>query len=161
MRDNAREKGAKIIEEIAVRELIQPDATVAGVIGAGKDGETREFRAPISIDAAGRDAFAVTCNGWKVRDPMLNKIAIWTYYKGSLRDSGIDEGATTVAYLPGKGWFWYIPLADDIVSVGIVAEKIIYTKTPTICRYLSARSRKERLDREAPCRRPAVRTFIA
>jgi flavin-dependent dehydrogenase len=29
----------------------------------------------------------------------------------------------TVAYLPEKGWFWYIPLADDIVSVGIVAEK--------------------------------------
>ena len=123
MLDNAREKGAEIIEEITVRELIQPDAAVAGVIGVGKDGETCEFRAPITIDATGRDAFAVTRNGWKVRDPMLNKIAIWTYYKGSLRDSGIDEGATTVAYLPGKGWFWYIPLANDIVSVGIVAEK--------------------------------------
>ena len=35
----------------------------------------------------------------------------------------MDEGATTVAYVPEKGWFWYIPLAGDIVSVGIVAEK--------------------------------------
>jgi flavin-dependent dehydrogenase len=57
-----------------------------------------------------------------VRDPELNKIAIWTYYKGAKRDCGYDEGATTVAYIPNKGWFWYIPLADDIVSVGVVAE---------------------------------------
>jgi len=121
--DNAREKGAEVIEEITARELIQQDGVVAGVKAASKDGETHEFRAPITIDATGRDAFAVTRNGWKVRDPYLNKIAVWTYYKGALRDPGLDEGATTVAYVPEKGWFWYIPLADDIVSVGVVAEK--------------------------------------
>jgi flavin-dependent dehydrogenase len=121
--DNAREKGAEVIEEITARELIQPDGAVAGVKAVAKDGETREFRASVTIDATGRDAFAVTRNGWKVRDPYLNKIAVWTYYKGALRDPGLDEGATTVAYVPEKGWFWYIPLADDIVSVGVVAEK--------------------------------------
>lgn len=82
-----------------------------------------EFRAPITLDATGRDAFTVTRQGWKVRDPYLNKIAIWTYYRGAMRDAGVDEGATTVAYVPDKGWFWYIPLAGDVVSVGIVAEK--------------------------------------
>jgi flavin-dependent dehydrogenase len=121
--DNAREKGAEAIEEITVRELIQPNGTVTGVRAVTKDGATREFHAPITIDATGRDAFAVTRNGWKVRDPYLNKIAVWTYYKGALRDPGIDEGATTVAYVPEKGWFWYIPLANDVVSVGVVAEK--------------------------------------
>ena len=121
--DNAREKGAEVIEEITARELIQSHGAVAGVRAVAKDGETREYRAPVTIDATGRDAFAVTRNGWKVRDPYLNKIAVWTYYKGALRDPGLDEGATTVAYVPEKGWFWYIPLADDVVSVGVVAEK--------------------------------------
>jgi len=121
--DNAREKGAEVIEEITVRELIRPGNAVTGVRAIGKDGDTREFHAPVTIDATGREAFAVTRNGWKVRDKALNKIAIWTYYKGALRDPGIDEGATTIAYLPGKGWFWYIPLANDTMSVGIVAEK--------------------------------------
>jgi len=120
--DNARERGAEVIEEITARELIRPDGAVTGVRAVTREGGTREFRAPATIDATGRDAFAVTRNGWKVRDPLLNKIAIWTYYKGALRDPGIDEGATTVAYLPDKGWFWYIPLADDVVSVGVVAE---------------------------------------
>jgi flavin-dependent dehydrogenase len=40
-----------------------------------------------------------------------------------MRDAGVDEGATTIAYVPEKGWFWYIPLANDVVSVGVVAEK--------------------------------------
>ncbi len=121
--DNAREKGAEVIEEIAVRELIQIDGAVRGVKAVTASGETREFHAPVTIDATGRDAFSIARNGWKVRDPQLNKIAIWTYYRGALRDAGIDEGATTVAYVPEKGWFWYIPLANDIVSVGVVAEK--------------------------------------
>jgi flavin-dependent dehydrogenase len=121
--DNARAKGAVVREETMVRQMIQDNGAVTGVRAVGKNGETLEFHAPITIDASGRDTFAVTRNEWKVRDPYLNKIAVWTYYKGALRDPGVDEGATTIAYLPGKGWFWYIPLPDDIVSVGAVAEK--------------------------------------
>ena len=59
-----------------------------------------------------------------------------------MRDPGIDEGATTVAYVPEKGWFWYIPLADDVVSVGVVAEQTISTGTrATWPRFFIARSR--------------------
>jgi flavin-dependent dehydrogenase len=121
--DNAREKGAEVREETTVRELIHDGGAVVGVKAVAKNGEALEFRAPVTIDATGRDAFSVSRNGWKVRDPQLNKIAIWTYYKGALRDPGVDEGATTVAYVPEKGWFWYIPLPEDVVSVGIVAEQ--------------------------------------
>ena len=39
------------------------------------------------------------------------------------RDPGVDEGATTIAYIRGKGWFWYVPLANDVVSVGVVADR--------------------------------------
>lgn len=121
--DNARERGAEVLEEITARELIRESGRVVGVTATSAAGETREFRAPMTIDATGRDAFAVGRNGWKIRDPKLNKIAVWTYYKGAMRDPGVDEGATTVAYVPEKGWFWYIPLAGDLVSVGVVAEK--------------------------------------
>jgi len=121
--DNARTKGAEVLEEITVRDMIQENGAVTGVTAAGADGAVQEFRAPVTIDATGRDALSLARNGWKVRDPYLNKISIWTYYKGALRDPGLDEGATTVAYLPEKGWFWYVPLPGDMVSVGAVAEK--------------------------------------
>ena len=78
-----------------------------------------------------------------VRDPKLKKVALWTYFKGAMRDPGLDEGATTVAYLPNKGWFWYIPLSGDTVSVGIVAEKIIFltARRKITPRFLTGKSR--------------------
>lgn len=121
---NALSKGAALSAETKAVRLIKDDARViGGVVAVGPDGEETEFRAPVTIDASGRDNFAVAKQGWRVRDPMLNKVALWTYFKGAKRDEGLDEGATTVAYLPDKGWFWYIPLPDDVVSVGIVGER--------------------------------------
>jgi flavin-dependent dehydrogenase len=148
--DNARERGAEVIEEITVKELIWSptprrdglhgsltgardgkagDACnsslrnrVVGVRAQKKSGERVEFRAPITLDCTGKEAFTAVRHGWRVKDPYLNKVAVWTYYKGSKREPGIDEGQTTVAYVPDKGWFWHIPQHNDMVSVGVVAE---------------------------------------
>ena len=120
--DNAVKKGALAMQETLAKKLLREGGRVIGVEARMRDGSSRSFHAPITIDCSGRDGFALKRNGWLVRDPKLNKISIWTYYRGGLRDEGYDKGATTVAYLPQKGWFWYIPLRDDVVSVGITAE---------------------------------------
>jgi flavin-dependent dehydrogenase len=120
--ENARAKGAEVREETTVTELIQEGRSTVGVRARSKNGEPWEFRAPMTLDCSGRDAFAPTRLSWRIRDPKLNKVAVWTYYHGALRDPGIDEGATTVAYVPEKGWFWYIPQHRNMVSVGVVAE---------------------------------------
>lgn len=119
---DARAKGATVIEEIAVKRLIEEDGRVVGVEAQDKDGARVEYRAPITLDCTGKESFTAVRNGWRIKDPKLNKVAVWTYYKGAKRDKGIDEGATTVAFVPDKGWFWYIPQHNDMVSVGVVAE---------------------------------------
>jgi flavin-dependent dehydrogenase len=120
--DNAREKGALVKEETTVKELIWDGSRVVGVRAQTKDGPVTEYRAPITLDCTGKEAFTAVRNHWRIKDPYLNKIAVWTYYKGAKRDEGIDAGATTVAYVPEKGWFWYIPQHNDMISVGVVAE---------------------------------------
>lgn len=120
--DNARTKGATVVEEVTVSSLLRDGDRVAGVRAQHKDGRQVEYRAPITLDCTGKESFSAVRNGWRVADPYLRKIAVWTYYKGALRDKGIDEGATTVAMVPEKGWFWYIPQHDNMVSVGVVAE---------------------------------------
>ena len=120
--DNAREKGAEVREETIVKRLISEDGCVLGVEAADRTGKSYDVHATITLDCTGKEAFASTRRGWRVSDPFLNKIAVWTYYKGSKRETGIDEGTTTVAYVPCKGWFWHIPQHDDRVSIGVVAE---------------------------------------
>ena len=122
--DNARRKGAEVREQTRVTHTIKDDGgRTIGVEAVGSDGAAFEVFAPMTIDCSGREQVATAREGWRIKDPWLNKLAVWTYWRGAKRDPGIDEGNTTVAYLPERGWFWYIPLKNDIVSVGIVAEK--------------------------------------
>ena len=125
---NARSKGAEVREEMTVVELLKDGPNYVGVKARDKSGAVQEFRAPMTLDCSGRDSFAASRNDWRVRDPKLNKVAAWTYYKGAKRDPGIDEGATTVAYVPQKGWFWYIPQHNDMISVGVVADGSYLTR---------------------------------
>ncbi len=121
--DKARQNGASVWEETKAKALLKSEERIQGIRVESAEFGSQELFAPIVVDASGRDCFAALKQNWMVRDPKLKKVALWTYFKGALRDPGLDEGATTVAYLPNKGWFWYIPLSGDMVSVGIVAEK--------------------------------------
>jgi flavin-dependent dehydrogenase len=106
-----------------LRFIQDKSGTVTGVVAEDVEGRTTELCAPITIDCTGRDALWASKQNLRQRDPKLKKIALWTYYRGAKRDPGLDAGSTTVAYIPNKGWFWYIPLKNDITSVGIVAER--------------------------------------
>ena len=124
--DNARVKGAEVMHEITVKELlwetakspirssrcesalIDSDARqpvkerdpsgltstatkrVVGVRAQKKSGELVEFRAPITLDCTGKESFAAVRNGWRQKDPFLNKVAVWTYYQGSRRETDIN-----------------------------------------------------------------------
>lgn len=121
--DNAIKKGAMVEYQTAAKSLIHEGERVVGVEVQSERGEKRAIHAKLVIDASGRDMFTLSRNDWRRRDPQLNKISLWTYFKGAKRDPGIDAGATTVASVPDKGWFWYIPLSGDVVSVGLVGER--------------------------------------
>lgn len=121
--DNARDKGAQVRQGVTVRDVLMEGNRVVGVRADQQDGARGvEIRAKVVVDASGRDSLLSRKFSWKDRDADLNKIAVWSYFKGARRDPGVDEGATTVAYVPHKGWFWYIPQHSDIVSVGVVGE---------------------------------------
>lgn len=121
--DNARKKGVEVRQGWTVRELLMEGTRAVGVRADVTDGQKNiELRAKVVVDATGRDSLLSRKFQWKDKDPDLNKIAVWSYYEGAKRDPGLDEGATTVAYVPQKGWFWYIPMHSNIVSVGVVGE---------------------------------------
>jgi flavin-dependent dehydrogenase len=87
-----------------------------------EDGTEREVLADVVVDASGQSSMISNRLKLKTVDPALKKGALWTYFEGAYRDTGRDEGATLVLQTKGKkGWFWYIPLHNNIMSVGVVA----------------------------------------
>jgi flavin-dependent dehydrogenase len=105
------------------------------------------------VDASGQSSLIASKFKLRVVDPDLKKGSVWTYWKGAQRDPGIDSGATIVLQTQKKnGWFWYIPLHDDITSVGVVSDfeylfkdrgshAAIYHSEVELCPALQARLR--------------------
>ncbi len=118
--DKARQQGVDVFEGTTVVDAIVDGSATVGVLA--EQGTSLEFRAPITIDASGREGFFMRRNGWRKGEKHLNRVAIWAYFEGAVRDTGRDEGATTIARLPQDGWFWFIPLHEDRSSVGVVAK---------------------------------------
>jgi flavin-dependent dehydrogenase len=122
MLENAREHGVMAHEGVRVLDVLFEGDRAVGVKIRADDGSTRDVRAKVVVDASGQAGLIQNRLRLRIWDPILNKGAVWTYWKGAFRDQGRDEGATMVLQTASKnGWFWYIPQHNDIVSVGVVA----------------------------------------
>jgi flavin-dependent dehydrogenase len=119
---NAAEQGVEVHEETRVLEVLFEGQRAVGVKIQRKDGAPEEVRASVVVDASGQSTMLQNRLKLRVWDPVLNKGAVWTYWENAYRDTGRDEGATIVIQTPNKkGWWWYIPLHNNTVSLGVVA----------------------------------------
>ncbi len=121
--DNARENGVELHMATKIERVIFENGQAIGVRVKASDGEPYEVRSKIVVDASGRRTIIGSQLGLKEDVPGLTKASLWSYYRGGKRLEGIDAGETTVFMIPERGWFWYIPLPEDMVSVGVVASQ--------------------------------------
>jgi len=121
--DNAAAKGADCFDQTRVREVLFDGDKAVGVRLEAQDGSQREVASRVVVDATGQQSFLASRLGLRVDNEKLKKAAIWGYYRGAKRDPGEHGGATIIMHTEGKqSWFWYIPLSDDITSIGVVAD---------------------------------------
>ena len=118
--DNARQSGVEVRTATSVEAVRFEDARAVGVSTRSARADLCEIDSRVVIDASGQATVIGSQLG--LRDPVygLEKGSLWGYYKNGKRLDGIDAGETTIFTLARGGWFWYIPLPNDIVSVGIV-----------------------------------------
>lgn len=120
--ENAEAAGAEVRQETRVVDVLFEDERAVGVRCQGPDAVQQEITSQVVVDASGQSTLIANKLKLKRSDPLLKKASIWTYYEAALRDPGIDEGATIILHTQAKqGWFWYIPLHQDQVSVGVVS----------------------------------------
>jgi flavin-dependent dehydrogenase len=122
--EHAAEQGATVYQPAMVKQVLFEGDKAVGVEAQMTDGTIRQFHAPVVVDATGQTAMLSNKFRWRVRDHKLKKAVLFSYFKGAHREPDLNGGATLVLRTErgSNGWFWYIPLEDDITSVGIVAD---------------------------------------
>jgi geranylgeranyl reductase family protein len=121
--ENAAAKGADCIDQARVLDVVFDGNRATGIKLQLAQGESQQISSKVIVDATGQNTMIANRLGLRRVDPDLRKAAIWGHFRGAWRAEGVDEGATVILHTKDKQtWFWYIPLADDIVSIGCVAD---------------------------------------
>lgn len=122
--NHAADQGAVVHQGVLVKQVLFEGDAAVGVEVQMQDGTRAKFFAKVVVDATGQMAMLSNKFRWRVRDPKLKKAVLYSYFKGAHREPDLNGGATLVlrTQAGSGGWFWYIPLENDITSVGIVAD---------------------------------------
>lgn len=121
MLDHARANGVEVHEQLGIEKVLFDGERAIGV-QIVSNGSRADVHSKVVVDASGRGCVIGRQLGLRTPLPELRKASVWGYFRGGKRLPGIDAGETTMFLIPGGGWFWYIPLPDDVVSVGLVAD---------------------------------------
>ena len=121
--ETASENGATVTPKAQVLEVLFDGNRANGVRFqvTAEDGSRSEHQAlcKVVVDASGQSAFLASRLGLKSSDPHLKMGTIWSYWENARRDEGRDEGATLIMQTADKkSWFWFIPLQDNMASIG-------------------------------------------
>jgi len=116
---HAMKQGAEVREGANVLE-VETSAEKPCRLRVRTDGADSTVEAKAVIDASGQSSLLAKIHDLRVKHPSHQKMAIFTRYKGAVRREGRKEGNIDIVLGAGC-WFWIIPLRDDVLSVGAVA----------------------------------------
>jgi FAD-dependent halogenase len=121
--DNARKRGAQVLEGCAVTDVIADADRVRGVRYTGEDGTEREALARYVVDASGsKSRLFHHVGGSREYSEFFRSLALFGYFTGGRRMPEPNSGnILCVAF--DSGWFWYIPLSENLTSVGAVVRR--------------------------------------
>lgn len=115
--------GAECREGTRAAEVLFGQQGACGARLQDAAGELHEVAARVVVDASGRQTLLGSQLG--LRQPISDTrwTAVWGRYRGAQRAAGIDEGTTLLVRTNDRrAWFWYVPLSDDLTSVGVVGD---------------------------------------
>jgi flavin-dependent dehydrogenase len=123
--DNSRRLGATVLEGTRVTEVELGAEGRPRITAVGPDGASSSWFPRFLVDASGRDTLLLRRLGFKRADKRNNTAAVFGHFRNVPRRTGSAEGMITM-HLFDHGWFWMIPLPDDITSVGLVGTRSFF-----------------------------------
>ena len=123
--ESALERGAIWIKATAIAPITEGDA-VTGLTIRTPEGATEKLHCEVLIDASGCATFLANhrVTGKKVPGNSDKQIALFTQFANAIRDNGSERhqqpGNTLLYYQARHYWAWFIPVSDELTSVGVV-----------------------------------------
>lgn len=122
LRQRATDTGVEIVEGRAMEPLFR-DGTVSGVrVRSDATGRVHDLKASVVLDASGQGKFLAHTGVTSpiVQGRYFRQVAIFSHVAGALRDEGDHPRDTVIFYRQAHHWAWFIPIDDEITSVGVV-----------------------------------------
>lgn len=122
--DHAAELGATCIDQTRALDIEFDEQGAAKSVQLKRENGIRPWVSTrVVVDATGQSSLVANKLGLRQIIPELKKAAIWSYFRNAERLDGKHGGATVILHTKSKAaWFWYIPLSNDITSVGLVGD---------------------------------------
>jgi len=119
----AESLGVEVVRGAQAEAPLEGDGgRVAGLrvrVGIG----TREYRAPLVADCSGQAGFLSRFRAVRDYNARIKNVAAYAYWRGAewkyKYNGHPDKTKIFICSVP-QGWFWYIPIDDGVVSVGLV-----------------------------------------
>ena len=117
---NAERCGVDVREGWRVLDVLFDGEHVVGV-RAEHAGGVEEIAAAWVVDASGQAGLIGRRLDLREHDEFFRNLAVYAWYRGGERLPQPDAGNIFIESF-ADGWAWSIPLADDVMSVGVVVD---------------------------------------
>lgn len=122
---NARDKGARTTERTQVTGVTLAAPGGRAHVTADRDGVAEAYAPRFILDATGRDTLMATKLGLKRSNKHNSTAAVYAHWRGVQMQLHAVPGYISV-HLAADGWFWMIPLPDDVMSIGFVGNADVF-----------------------------------
>jgi flavin-dependent dehydrogenase len=129
---HAASSGVMVREAHRVHDAWFDDQGVTVRVQDADRGVPHSVRARALIDATGRGGLLSRKFNLRVDEPRLANVAVFSHYAGVPRQEGRRAGDIRIVARGDLGWFWLIPISDQLTSVGVVLPRSAFQALPTL-----------------------------
>lgn len=123
---HALECGVEVRRGTSAAAPIEESGRVVGLKILDAKGREETLHCEFLADCSGQSGFLSRFKKVREYNPELKNVAAYAYYKGApwkYRFTGHPDKTKIFICSTDRGWFWYIPISSDIVSVGFVTSQ--------------------------------------
>src|SRR5579872_2866264 len=122
--ERARETGVDVREATRVVDIdFTDDAAIVDVEG-------KQIRVRAIVDATGRNGLIARKYNLRKDEPRLANVAVFSHYAGVPRLPDSRPNDIRIVARNDSGWFWVIPITDELTSVGVVLPQKLLLQMP-------------------------------